>query len=52
MGNGLASSWHFITSGVPQASVLGLALFSIFIDDLDDGIECKFTDYTKLDGCI
>lgn len=50
--NGVASHWHLITSGVSQGSVLGLALFSTFIDDLDDGIKCKFTDDAKLSGSI
>src|SRR5437867_6276867 len=52
---GVHSDWKEVTSGVPQGSILGPILFSIFINDLERNLMndvLKFADDTKVWGKV
>ena len=52
MLNNIQSSWSIVTSGVPQGSVLGPLLFTIFVNDIPHIVRSEFADDIKLSRTI
>ena len=52
---GMESSWEDVLSSVPQGTVLGGILFSLYVNDIDEGVLAflrKFVDDTKMASII
>jgi len=53
--NGSMPKWRPVRTGIPHGSVLGPALFNIFVGNVDSGIDStlsKFAGNTKLCGAV
>ena len=51
LANGVESSWSRVISGIPQGSIMGPVLFTLFVNDLPEKISSlisMFADDTKL----
>ena len=50
MVNGIKSDWAPVVSGVPQVTVLGPLLFSLYINDISADIESEIRLFA--DACV
>lgn len=50
--NSSASSWQPVTSGVTIEVDSGIILFCIFVNDLDELMECIFRNMQVKMGCV
>ena len=50
MVNGIKSDWAPVVSGVPQGTVLGPLLFSLYINDISADIESEIRLFA--DDCV
>ena len=50
MVNGIKSDWAPVVSGVPQGTVLGPLLFSLYIDGISEDIESEIRLF--VDDCV
>ena len=50
MVNGVKSDWASVLSGVPQGTVLGPLLFSLYINDITEDIDSELRPFA--DDCV
>lgn len=51
--NGSFSCWQAVAGDVPRGSVLGAELFTMYVNNLDEGAQCNASyvaDERKIDG--